>query len=164
MSIRTQRPRAFTLIELMAAMVMLGLLYLISLSVFNTSYAGGQQQAAEEQIQTALQDGSRVASYNSNSFPTATISQIVMPSPWSISTGAASGNALSGTVITGGSSNELMVAAYINGTCVLGLATSSATTWATSPTSQSSCVASNFASAAGTILGTKQNPTAIGLP
>ena len=158
------RRRAFTLIELMAAMVMLGLLYLISLAVFNTAYAGGQQQASEEQVQAALADGLRVASYNSNNFPTSTVTQIALPSPWNISEGAASGNSLSGAVVTGGP-NNLLVAAYINGTCVLGLATPDDTiTWATSPTGQSSCVASSFASAAGTILGTKQNPTAIGLP
>ena len=165
----SRRPRAFTLIELMACLVILGLLYAISLAVFNQAYAGGQQQATQEQIQIALSDGLRVASLPGNhfTFPATTVSQIVLPSPLSISTGTSGGNVLSGDVVTGGgaASNELLVVNYINGTCVLGLVNSDeAMTWGTSTEDSGSCVASSYAQESGSITGSKSDPSVVPSP
>jgi prepilin-type N-terminal cleavage/methylation domain-containing protein len=164
--VQVRRRRAFTLLEIMTALVILGLLYAISLSVFNETYVDSQQQAMEEQVQVALAGGLRVAGLPGNhfTFPSTTVSDIVLPAPYSITGEAADGNVLSGYVITGGTpaDNELLVAGYVNGTCVLGLVTTSETmSWGTSPTDPGSCQASSFSSAIGTINGTKENPASV---
>ncbi len=161
-----RRRRSFTLIELLVALVLLGILYTISLSVFNAVYSGGQTQQVQYQIQTALSDGLRVASLpgNHNTFPTSTVSSIVMPSPLSVISGGPSTNVLSGYVVLGAdqASNELLVTGYMNGMCLLGLSTANATfTWGQSKTSQSGCAASNFASVTDTITGSQNNPSLV---
>jgi hypothetical protein len=153
----------------MACLVILAVLYSLSLSVFNQSYNGAQQQSTEEQIQSALSDGLRVASLPGNhfTFPTGTVSQIALPSPWGISSGEAGGNTLSGYVVTGGGAkaNELLVVNYVNGVCVIGIANSSeAMYWGTSITNAGSCQASNFSTVTSDITGTKLNPSLVTLP
>ena len=87
------RRRGFTLVEMIAALIMLGLLYAISLSIFNATYVVGQQSVAVEQVQVALTDGLRVAGEPGNhfTFPASTLSEIVLPNPLTISTDRKSG-------------------------------------------------------------------------
>jgi type II secretory pathway pseudopilin PulG len=165
----TLRLRCFTLLEVLVALIMLGLLYAVSASVYNVAYANGQEHVVEEAIQIALADGLRVASLAGNHYtiPSGAVSQLILPSGYSIGSGAASGSVLSGYVTVGGAPGAavLLVAGYINGTCVVGEVTTSGTMgYATTPVDSSACIAAAFSTLTASITGTKANPAAISLP
>lgn len=161
------RPRAFTLLEMITALIMLAVLLSISVATLSSVYTTGQVQAAKDKLQLAVSDARRVASLPGNHYiyPANTISLMAVPAPLSVSASAAgAGNVISGTVVSLALlPNKVLFVTYMNGVCLAALdsTTGAGTTWGQESTTSARCVASNFSTFTGWITGTKASPSTI---